>query len=160
VAVPVCFLVYLHGFYTWGASTAHINSWGAGYGSEVFSRLEGWSKAIDSGAPKLPDTGDRLATMFGFGFALFLGMLRARIVGFPFHPLAYAVANSWGMMNLWLPIMIGSWCKAGVLKGLGLQGYRKAMMLFFGLMLGEFAVGCSWTIYGLARGITTYEFWP
>ena len=28
IAVPVCFLVYLHGFYTWGAGTGHINTWG------------------------------------------------------------------------------------------------------------------------------------
>lgn len=160
VAVPICFLVYLHGFYTWGAATAHVNGWGTGYGGEAFGRLTKYVDGLNTSMPAAPETGDKLATGFGFLFALALAMLRTRIVGFPFHPLAYAVANSWGMQNLWLPIMIGSWCKAGVQKSLGLQGYRKAMMLFFGLMLGEFAVGCSFTIYGLILGIPSYDFWP
>jgi len=155
VAVPICFLVYLNGFYRHGAATANFNGWSTGYGRETFERLANWLTA-----PKLPETGEKAATLFGFGLALLLGTLRRTYVGFPFHPLAYAVANSWGVMNLWLPIMIGSWCKALTLRGLGLSGYRKAIMVFFGLMLGEFAVGCSWTLYGLIRGIPTYDFWP
>ena len=154
IAVPVCFLVYLHEFYTWGAGTAHINNWGTGYGS-IFRKLERLLKA-----PELPQMGETLASGAGFGFALLLAAARRHFVGFPFHPLAYAVANSWGMYNLWLPIMIGSLCKTAVLRGMGLQGYRRAMMLFFGLMLGEFAIGCTWTLYGLLRHIPTYDFWP
>lgn len=155
IAVPLCFAIYLNGFYHYGAATANFNTWSTGYGKQTFGPLENWLKT-----PKSPEMGENLATMFGFGFALFLGMLRRSFVGFPFHPLAYAVSNSWGVQNLWLPIMIGSWCKWGVLRGTGLSGYRKAMMLFFGLMLGEFAVGCSWTIYGLLARVPTYDFWP
>jgi len=155
IAVPLCFLVYLNGFYHYGAATAKFNGWATGYGSEMCRRLDGWLNS-----PKLPQTGEKGATVFGFGLAMLLAALRRRFVAFPFHPLGYAVANSWGVMNLWLPIMIGSWCKAFTLRGLGLSGYRKAIMLFFGLMLGEFAIGCSWTLYGLIRGIPTYDFWP
>lgn len=155
IAVPVCFLIYLNGFYHYGAATANFNNWSTGYGKESFGKLE---KLLRT--PAKPEMGENLATLFGFGFALFLAMMRRNFVGFPFHPLAYAVANSWGVMNLWFPIMIGSWCKAIVLRALGLSGYRRAMMLFFGLMLGEFAVGCSWTIYGLVFHIPTYDFWP
>lgn len=155
IAVPVCFWVYLHGFYHYGAATANFNQWSTGYGAEAFGKLENLLKT-----PRPPEVGDTLATGFGFAFALLLAALRRNFVGFPFHPLAYAVSNSWGVMNLWLPIMIGSWCKWGVLRGLGLQGYRKAIMFFFGLMLGEFAVGCTWTLYGLATGVPTYDFWP
>lgn len=155
VAVPLCFLIYLNGFYHYGAATANINNWGTGYGSEAFGRLDKWLVS-----PKAPVMGDKLATLFGFGFALLLAALRRQFVGFPFHPLGYAVSNSWGVANLWLPIMIGSLCKAAVLRGSGLQGYRKAVMFFFGLMLGEFAVGCSWTLIGLMLGIPTYDFWP
>jgi len=126
-----------------------------GFGQEAFNRLASWLAT-----PVLPEAGERTATVFGFGFAMALGALRRRFAGFPLHPLAYAASTSWGMRNLWLPIMIGSWCKALTLRGFGLSGYRKAVMLFFGLMLGEFAVGCSWTLYGLIRGIPTYDFWP
>jgi hypothetical protein len=155
IAVPVCFLVYLNGFYQWGAATGHINQWGTGYGHEMCRNLEGH---LRPGVP--PDPGEKVAAVFGFGFAILLGAMRTRFVGFPFHPLGYAVAGEWGMYNLWVPIMIGSICKAAVLRGLGLPGYRKGMMLFFGLMLGEFAVGCSWTLYGLVFRIPTYDFWP
>jgi hypothetical protein len=155
VAVPVCFLVYLNGFYHWGAATAHINQWGTGYGREATSMLENTLKNHN-----VPDAGEKVAAVFGFGVALAMSAMRARFVGFPFHPLGYAVASEWGMQNLWLPIMIGSLCKAGVLRAGGLQGYRKAVMLFFGLMLGEFAVGCSWTLYGLIMHVPTYDFWP
>lgn len=155
IAVPVCFLVYLNGFYHWGAATGHINQWGTGYGREMCSRLEEY---LRPGLP--PEPGEKFAAALGFGFAMLLSAMRTRFVGFPFHPLGYAVAAEWGMQNLWLPIMIGSICKAAVLRGLGLPGYRKAMMLFFGLMLGEFAVGCSWTLYGLIFRIPTYDFWP
>lgn len=155
IAVPVCFLVYLNGFYRWGAATAHVNQWGSSYGREAFTRLEEW---LRPGNP--PEAGEKLAAVFGFCVALALGAARTRFVGFPFHPLGYAVAGEWGMLNLWLPIMIGSICKGAVLRSLGLQGYRRAVMFFFGLMLGEFAVGCSWTLYGLIRHIPTYDFWP
>lgn len=155
VAVPVCFWIYLHGFYHYGAATANFNQWSTGFGREAFGKLDTLIRM-----PKLPEFGESVATGFGFGFALFLAACRRSFVGFPFHPLAYAVSNSWGVMNLWLPIMIGSWCKWGILRGSGLQGYRRAMMFFFGLMLGEFAVGCSWTLYGLVTGVPTYDFWP
>lgn len=156
VSVPICFLVYLSGFYSLGAATAHINTWGTSFGAEAFARnLELWLKS-----PAPPEWGDRFATVFGFSFALGLLALRRQFLGFPLHPLAYAVANSWGMANLWLPILIGSWCKAGVLRVWGLKGYRTALMFFFGLMLGEFAVGCSWTLLGMALNVRMYEFWP
>jgi len=155
IAVPICFFVYLRGFYHFGAATAKINTWGTGYGSEAFGSLE----RVLKGAER-PDVGDKLGTMFGFAFALLLSVMRRRFAGFPFHPLGYAVASSWGMHNLWLPIMVGSICKGAVMKVSGLNGYRKAVMLFFGLMLGEFAVGCSWILLGMATGQPLYEFWP
>ena len=155
IAVPICFLVYLQGFYHFGAATAKINMWGVGYGIDAFAGLE---KSIKW--PDQPELGDKIATIFGFAFALLLAALRRHFAGFPFHPLGFAVANSWGMYNLWLPIMIGSLCKWAVMKISGLSGYRRAVMLFFGLMLGEFAVGCTWILLGMAFDIQTYQFWP
>jgi hypothetical protein len=156
VSVPICFVVFLDGFYRVGAATGHVNQWGVGYAREAFGQnLPAWLKN-----PARPLPGEAIATGAGCAIALLLGYLRTLLPGFPLHPLAYAVANSWGMANLWVPIMIGSLCKAVVLKGRGLKGYRGALMFFFGIMLGEFAVGCGWTLLGLAIGTPTYEFWP
>ncbi|NLH99696.1 MAG: hypothetical protein GX446_09430 [Chthonomonadales bacterium] len=156
VSVPICFIVFLDGFYRIGAATGHVNQWGTGYAKEAFTyNLPTWLKN-----PAKPLTGETVAAGAGCAIALLLGYLRSLLPGFPLHPLAYAVANSWGMANLWVPIMIGSVCKAAVLKGRGLKGYRGALMFFFGLMLGEFAVGCTWTLAGMVLDTPTYEFWP
>ncbi len=156
VSVPICFIVFLDGFYRIGAATGHVNVWGTGYAREAFSNnLNTWLKS-----PSKSLIGETIATGAGCAIALLLGYLRSMLPGFPLHPLAYAVANSWGMANLWVPIMIGSLCKAAVLKGRGLKGYRGALMFFFGLMLGEFAVGCTWTLVGMVIDTPTYEFWP
>lgn len=156
VAVPICFLVYLQNFYARGAASGAVNVWGTGYGSEMFnSTLPGWLNPLST-----VDHSQVFATLTGFGIAIALAALRMSIVGFPFHPLAYAVSNSWGVDNLWLPIMIGSICKFAVLRSGGLKGYRKAVFFFFGLMLGELAVGCSGTLFGMLFHIRTYDFWP
>lgn len=154
-AVPVCFWVYLHQFYTLGASSAKMQGWALGYAEQAFRRLNDWLTN-----PRIPQAGGKFGILFGFGFAFFLASMRRRLIGFPFHPLAYAVANSWGMQNLWLPITIGSIIKAVTLWGTGLRGYRRAVFFFYGLMLGEFVVGCSWTILGMIFGVRTYDFWP
>ncbi len=156
VSVPICFIVFLDGFYRVGAATGHVNVWGTGYAREAFSvNLNTWLRN-----PARPLPGEAIATGAGCAVALLLGYLRSLLPGFPLHPLAYAVANSWGMANLWVPIMIGSLCKAAVLKGRGLKGYRGALMFFFGLMLGEFTVGCTWSLVGMVLDTPTYEFWP
>jgi hypothetical protein len=153
--IPVTFWIYLDGFYRLGAGTARVGPWGLDYGREIFPQLESWLRS-----PEHPVMGRWIGMMAGAAIAGALAFARLRLVGFPLHPLGYAVANSWGMFNLWLPVAIGSMCKAIVLRSGGLQAYRRATMLFYGLMLGEFAVGCSWTIVGMLMGARTYDFWP
>ncbi len=153
--LPVCFWIYLDGFYRLGAGTARVGPWGLDYGREIFPQLETWLRS-----PERPEPGPWIGMLAGATLAGVLAFARARFVGFPLHPLGYAVANSWGMFNLWVPVVIGSLCKAVVLRSGGLRAYRRATMLFYGLMLGEFAVGCSWTIIGMLVGTRTYDFWP
>lgn len=155
LAVPICFIIYLNGFYTRGAATGLMNGTAMLNGNWTFGRLADWL-----GETNEIDLGETWGALFGFSFAMVLAFLRRRFAGFPFHPLGYAVANGWGIANMYFPIMIGSWCKAIVLRIAGLEGYRKAIMFFFGLVLGEFFVGCSWTLIGMLLGIPTYDFWP
>ena len=153
--IPLCFFIYLQRFYQLGAGTARVGPWSLNFGWEAFGRFEKWLKT-----PEVPIQGRWLGIGIGAAVAVALAIARRRMLGFPLHPLGYAVAGGWGMFNLWLPITIGSMCKAGVLKVGGLRAYRKATMFFFGLMLGEFVVGCSWTILGMILGVRTYDFWP
>ena len=153
--IPLCFWIYLDHFYRLGAGTARVGPWSLNFGWEAFGRLERWLKL-----PAEPIHGRWFGIGAGVVVATVLSILRRVMLGFPLHPLGYAVAGGWGMFNLWLPITIGSMCKAVVLRAGGLRAYRKATMFFFGLMLGEFVVGCSWTILGMLLDVRTYDFWP
>jgi hypothetical protein len=154
VAIPACFWSYLHTYYTYGAASAKFNVWALGWGKESFGNLENWLRY-----PRRVEPGQWVATGFGYGFAFLLGALRSRLMWFPLHPLAYAVANSWGPYNLWSCMLVGSVAKWLVLKMAGLDGYRRATPFFLGLMLGEFVVGSIWTLIGVLGGIPTYDFW-
>ena len=63
--------------------------------------------------------------------------------------------NEFGLVSLpnWLVIEINR-SKTG-----GFRAYRWARPLFFGLILGEFAVGTVWTIIGVILNQPSYAFW-
>ncbi|MBI3911207.1 MAG: hypothetical protein HY320_09775, partial [Armatimonadetes bacterium] len=46
-----------------------------------------------------------------------------------------------------------------ILRGAGLRGYRNALPLFLGLILGEFIVGSICNLLGLAFNFQLYRFW-
>ena len=62
--------------------------------------------------------------------------------------------NEFGLVSLpnWLVIEINR-SKTG-----GFRAYRWARPLFFGLILGEFAVGTVWTIIGVILNQPSYAF--
>ncbi|NLI00265.1 MAG: hypothetical protein GX446_12335 [Chthonomonadales bacterium] len=149
------FWAYLNKAYDLGAGTANVERWPREFPGENFSRLHGWFTT-----PGTPNFGSLVAA--GVSFLLSLGMaaLRQRVAWFPLHPLGYAVANSWGMAQIWLPVLIGCTFKAATMRYGGLRVYRRAVPVFLGLILGEMVIGCVWTLYGIAMGIRAYDFWP
>ena len=155
VAVPLGFWAYLHIYYQRGVGTSHVERWALGYGREWTQRMTNWIQE-----PTLPDAGAQAAAVFGFCFAGGLAFARSRWFWFPFHPLAYAVANGWGMHNLWSCVLVGWLLKTTTLKMGGLQKYRQLIPFFLGLMLGQFVVGGFWTLLGIALDVRTYDFWP
>jgi hypothetical protein len=88
-----------------------------------------------------------------------LGAARAAFVGWPLHPVAYAISASWSIHLVWMPMLLALIAKTLVLRYGGLRLYRQALPLFFGLILGETIVGCGWTFVGLVTGIPNYSFW-
>lgn len=149
------FWTYLHTIYQRGAATAHVEFWPLTFPLENYSRVHSWFTLQTT-----PNPQSLQAAAGGFVFAFTLGSLRQRFAWFPFHPLAYAVANSWGMTQLWMPIFIGSVCKIVILRFGGLSLYRRAVPFFLGLILGEMIVGGLWTLYGIQAGVRAYDFWP
>lgn len=155
VAMPIGFWMLLHTYFRLGGATANMEMWARGFGGECWGRLQGW---IERPTPSNPTAMGFVGV--GFVVSLALGWLRISLSRFPFHPLAYAIATSWGVAQLWMPLLIGSAAKYGMLKLGGLHAYRKALPFFLGLILGEITIGSLWTIYGIAMGIPTYDFWP
>lgn len=155
LAMPIGFWMLLHTYFHNGGATANMEEWALGFGNEVYRQLTGWIMQ--------PTSPNRTAMAFvgvGFGISMLLGWLRLRFLWFPFHPLAYAIAPSWGVAQLWMPLLIGSTAKFLTLRFGGLRMYRTVLPFFFGLILGEITVGSMWTLVGIALGVPTYDFWP
>lgn len=150
VAVFVAFFVILHLMYDYGAEgKSHMS-----FGAEAFDTLNNWLKTPEVG--KFPEF---LALCIGFGIAFGLQFLRVRFPWWPLHPLAFAVSSSWEINLVWGPLFLAWVCKSLILRYGGRGGFHKALPFFVGLMLGQFVVGSLWNIYGIARGLPTYQFW-
>ena len=155
LAMPLGFWMLLHVYYHNGGATAKMEQWAMGHGRDAWNGLAVWLKQ-----PSPPNKVAMGFTAVGFVVVILMGWLRTRFLAFPFHPLAYALAPSWGVSQLWMPLLIGSIAKFISLRFSGMKGYRKALPFFLGLILGEIAVGSIWTIIGIVLGIPTYDFWP
>jgi len=145
----------LHTYFRLGGATARMEQWALAFGKGNFGTLAGWLEN-----PSPPTTRSLAFVGAGFLLAIVLAAIRIQFPWFPLHPLAYALATSWGVGQLWAPLLIGSSAKFLILRFGGLRLYRRALPFFFGLILGEIAVGSLWTIIGIVLGIPTYDFWP
>jgi hypothetical protein len=138
--------------YRWGVSSkmaGHL----AYFGTEAFSRLDAWLSN-----PMPPDPSASLALLFGLCEATLLQLVRLQWARWPFHPLGLAIAGTWSMGMIWLPMLI-AWCaKALLLRYGGIRAYRRALPFFIGLVLGDYLVGCAWPIYGWIAGVPIYSF--
>jgi len=85
--------------------------------------------------------------------------MRVRFVWWQFHSIGYAMAGSWAMGTIWIPIFISWFVKLMIIKYGGLKTHRQAIPFFAGLILGEFIIGSIWSIIGLTLDIQTYKIW-
>ena len=125
-----------------------------GFAVEAFERLQGW--LTNDGSPDLVAT-----TFMGVGFlaaGLLLAMKR-RFLWWPLHPLGYAVTQGdWAISFIWFSIFVSWVIKWTILRWGGIQSHRKAVPLFHGLILGDFVMGATWGLIGLATGRPVYQF--
>jgi hypothetical protein len=78
-----------------------------------------------------------------------LAWLRTTFLWWPFHPAGYVVGASFALMRLWLPLFMAWLLKTFILRYGGLSGYRRALPLFMGLVIGEFTAGFLRTVLDL-----------
>ena len=153
VAIPSTFWVVLHFMYKLGA-TSGVVGYHVGPAWESFNRLQRWY---------LQPTDTNWAavgfTSFGFLFTIILMVMRTHFIWWPFHPTGYAIAGSWAMGIIWLPIFISWLAKLMIIQYGGLKMHRQAGIFFIGLILGEFIIGGIWSIMGMTLNIRTYKVW-
>lgn len=138
--------------YKYGASSA----WGYGanwFGSETSNRLQSWIENPEPANLIAP-----FAMAGGFAISALLGAARARFVGWPLDPVAYALSASWSIHLVWTPMFIAWLIKGAVLRYGGLRFYRRVLPFFFGLIMGESVVGCSWSLIGIVFRVPSYNF--
>lgn len=155
IGALVSFWIYLAIAYKYGAS-AECHGWLAGFGWESFTPLQSWLNH--------PTDTDVIGTsVMGLNslFVVFLMMMHRRFIWWPFHPAGYVLSGGeWsGMFYIWNAMLISWAIKWTLLKYGGLKTYRKARPFFFGLVLGDYIIGCSWNILGLALNMPAYSIW-
>jgi hypothetical protein len=95
----------------------------------------------------------------GFAFSLLMMFLRSRFLWWPLHPVGYALSTSgWIIHYIWFSFLLSWFIKWIILKRWHLKAYRSATPFFFGLILGEYTVGCLWNLLGIILGFQTYGF--
>jgi len=149
------FWLLLDGYYRHGAETGYYGPWALGFGRGVYRQLENWLNY-----PSQPDLSAMSFMGIGLAFTTILMKLRNRFLWLPFHPLGYAMANSWGMSNLWCCLFVAWLLKWLILKHGGLKSYRRAIPFFLGTALGDYAFGNLWSILSVLTNTTLYQFWP
>jgi hypothetical protein len=85
--------------------------------------------------------------------------MRFRHVGWPFHPLGFAIAGSYEMSVIWLPLMIAWILKALIVRYGGHRIYQRVLPAFIGLVLGQFVVGSLVNIISIILHVPSYMFW-
>lgn len=145
----------LHVYYHLGAATAKVSSVPQIFGREPWQRLARW---VTPPGPKR-DEAQTWFILVGLAYSLFLTLMRGQFLWWPFHPVGLAVSSSWAMGYMWFSLLIAWALKYLILRGSGLDGYRKALPFFLGLILGEFVVGSVCNIAGLLLGFELYRFW-
>lgn len=148
----LAFWAYLHNAYRYGAGAEFFQ--GQLFGTEAYNRLSNWLAM-----PPEAHRGAQAATALGFALAWSMMWLRSKFMGFPFHPIGFAISGSWAMNLVWLPIAIAWLIKLLVVRYGGLPMYRRLLPFFLGLILGEAIVGMGWSLVGVMFNIPAYSFW-
>ncbi len=149
------FWIYLTIAYKYGAS-AGLHGWLAGFGWESFNPLQSWLSH--------PTGTNTTAVAFMGGnasFVMFLMAMHRRFTWWMLHPAGYVLSGgSWsGMFYIWNAILISWAIKYMILKFGGFKAYAKGRPFFFGLVLGDYMIGCLWNILGLIFNMPAYSIW-
>ena len=86
--------------------------------------------------------------------------LRQKFIWWPLHPAGYAISMAGGVRYFWSCLVISSTIKLIILRFGGVTLYQKAVLFFFGVLLGEYCVGAFWSVLSVVIQQPIYDFAP
>ena len=88
---------------------------------------------------------------------MLLAAAKARFFWWQFHPIGYALANSYALEYFWSAIFVGWLAKSLIVRYGGVRLYRQAIPFFIGLILGDYVIAALWSLIGWILGVSTYR---
>ncbi|MFP3903004.1 MAG: DUF6785 family protein [Armatimonadota bacterium] len=82
----------------------------------------------------------------GAGVMWLLTILHYQFPRWPLHPLGFAIGPTQPVVDLWFSIFLGWITKTTILHLGGYRAYRPCIMLFLGIILGQFTASGVWAI--------------
>ena len=134
--------------------TNKARGWIGTMGWEFFNRLQNW--LIN---PRQPDSGEITGSTGGFCFTIFLMIMKIRFLWWPFNPGGYVLTTGGGLGREWFAVFLSWLAKLIILRTGGVKLYRQAVPFFLGLILGDYTIGCLWSIIGIVFEMPTYGVW-
>ncbi len=158
LAIGVAFVFQLWLPYEYGA----LNLYGYVYQRQPIQFFQENAPFMGGGGAETPVPAFRpLFFALGFVMTLLLAWARAVWVGFPFHPLGFAMSATWGVVILWFSMLVAWLIKVPLLRYGGMALYRRARPFFLGLIFGEFFSAAVWALLALLFGVETPNYpWP
>jgi hypothetical protein len=139
----VCLTTYLHWAYRVGEDQFQEGGWRETFSVLAVSRIQQWVTE-----PKGPVTTEVGFMVVGGIVTLILAKLSYTFIGFPFHPIGYALSVCYTMEYNW-PAYLGVWLLKGVILRYGGRGlYFKLTPFFLGLILGGLVSPIIWGLVG------------
>jgi hypothetical protein len=139
--------IYHHGYFGTGAGAAP-------YWPSMQSRHDGGLIMQYLTTPSPLDVDGAAAFLGGGAVVVLVGLLRLRLWWWPFHPVGYVIANSWGMHWYLVPFLIGWVSKTLVLRYGGLRLYRLTYPIAIGFIAGDMLNRAIWSVLAVASGGT------
>jgi len=134
--------------YGGSAQIAGFPNWA---GQWTFNKAVHWMES-----PQEPEI-QRLTRMgIGGAVVLVLFLLQTRFVGWPLHPVAYALNITDGLQWFQFCFFVSWALKWLIMRYGGRPMYNKALDYFSGLILGDYAMGSLWGVIGIATHTRTY----
>jgi hypothetical protein len=139
VGALACLLAYLHYAYRVGEDQWVEGGWREGGAVRAVARINEWV-----GTPRGPDWTEIGFVLLGGGTTLALARASVLFIGFPLHPIGFALAMCYGVEYTWPSFLVIWVFKGALLRYGGLRQFQAFRSLFLGLILGGLITPVCW----------------